>query len=240
MRFSSSIIALALATFAAAAPLTERSGNFIIEDSYPFAPGHGGPPGHPGGGAPGGGFPGGGLPGGGFPGGGLPGGGAPGGGLPGGGAPGGGAPGGGAPGGGAPGGGAPGGGAPGGGAPGGGAPGNGGNGGAPGGNNGGSGGLNACGVTPDQISALTPLLNKLGLSTTVDGVKKLVKNILSGVDGLLAGPAVNGNGGLVDLVNNLVKGLLGQPLDLHNTVTALVSILQNQVPCLLDTVLPKP
>ncbi|KAJ1770742.1 hypothetical protein IW140_003678 [Coemansia sp. RSA 1813] len=236
MRFSSSIIAFGLASFAAASPVVYRRGNFIIEDGYPFGSGHGGPPGLPGGGLPGGGLPGGGLPGGGLPGGGLPGGGAPGGGAPGGGAPGGGAPGGGAPGGGAPGGGAPGGGS-------GGAPG-GGSGGAPGGGSGGSGGsgsgTNACGVTPGQISALTPLLDKLGLSTTVDGVKKLVKNILSGVDGLLAGPAVNGSGGLIDTVNNLVKGLLGEPLDLHNTVTALVSILQNQVPCLLDTALPKP
>ncbi|KAJ2539044.1 hypothetical protein EV175_006392 [Coemansia sp. RSA 1933] len=223
MRFSSSIIAFGLASFAAASPVLVRRDNFIVEDEYPFGAGHGGLPGpHGGPGFPGGGLPGGGLPGGGLPGGGLPGGGLPGGGLPGGGLPGGGAPGGGAPGGGAPGGSAPGGGAPGGSAPGGGA------------------GSNACGVTPDQISALTPLLNKLGLSTTVDGVKKLVKNILSGVDGLLAGPAVNGSGGLIDTVNNLVKGLLGEPLDLHNTVTALVSILQNQVPCLLDTVLPKP
>ncbi|KAJ2851166.1 hypothetical protein IWW36_001304 [Coemansia brasiliensis] len=104
----------------------------------------------------------------------------------------------------------------------------------------GSGGKNACGVTPGQISALTPLLNKLGLSTTVDGVKQLVDKLINSVDGLLESPGVNGSGGLVDLVNNVVKGLLGQPLDLHNTVDALTSILENQVPCLLDTLLPKP
>ncbi|KAJ2531868.1 hypothetical protein IWW43_003504 [Coemansia sp. RSA 1935] len=107
-------------------------------------------------------------------------------------------------------------------------------------NGGGSGDKNACGITSGQMSALTPLLDKLGLSTTVDGVKQLVKNLLSSVDGLLESPGVNGSGGLVDLVNNVVKGLLGQPLDLHNTVDALTSILKNQVPCLLDTVLPKP
>ncbi|KAJ1751531.1 hypothetical protein LPJ79_002010 [Coemansia sp. RSA 1821] len=112
------------------------------------------------------------------------------------------------------------------------------------GNNGngsnGNGGLNACGVTPGQISALTPLLNKLGLSTTVDGVKQLVDKVVNSVGGLLESPGVNGSGGLIDLVSNVVKGLLGQPLDLHNTVDALTSILENQVPCLLDTVLPKP
>ncbi|KAJ2387252.1 hypothetical protein H4S02_003451 [Coemansia sp. RSA 2611] len=90
------------------------------------------------------------------------------------------------------------------------------------------------------ISALTPLLNKLGLSTTVDGVKQLVDKLLFSVGGLLESPGINGRGGLIDLVNNLVKGLLGQPLDLHNTIDAVTSILENQVPCLLDTVLPKP
>ncbi|KAJ2900678.1 hypothetical protein IWW38_000352 [Coemansia aciculifera] len=118
--------------------------------------------------------------------------------------------------------------------------GNGGNGGGNGGNGGGNGGKNACGVSPDQISALTPLLNKLGLSTTVDGVKQLVDKLLLSTGGLLESPGINGRGGLIDLVNNLVKGLLGQPLDLHNTVDAVTSILENQVPCLLDTVLPKP
>ncbi|KAJ2451590.1 hypothetical protein EV183_003520 [Coemansia sp. RSA 2336] len=120
-------------------------------------------------------------------------------------------------------------------------PGNGGNGNDNGnGGNGSNGGLNACGVTPGQISALTPLLNKLGLSTTVDGVKQLVDKLVNSVGGLLESPGVNGGGGLIDLVNNVVKGLLGQPLELHNTVDALTSILENQVPCLLDTVLPKP
>ncbi|KAJ2900679.1 hypothetical protein IWW38_000353 [Coemansia aciculifera] len=117
-------------------------------------------------------------------------------------------------------------------------PGNGGGGTPPGG--GGSGGKNVCGVSPNQISALTPLLNKLGLSTTVDGVKQLVDKLLLSTGGLLESPGVNGSGGVIDLVNNLVKGLLGQPLDLHNTVDAVTEILEKQVPCLLDTVLPKP
>ncbi|KAJ2157816.1 hypothetical protein GGF46_004237 [Coemansia sp. RSA 552] len=99
---------------------------------------------------------------------------------------------------------------------------------------------NDCGVTSGQISALTPLLDKLGLSTTVDGVKQLVDKLLGSVSGLLESQGVNGSGGLIDTVDNLVQGLLGSSLNLHNTVTALASILENQVPCLLDTVLPKP
>ncbi|KAJ2696288.1 hypothetical protein FB645_006241 [Coemansia sp. IMI 203386] len=95
-------------------------------------------------------------------------------------------------------------------------------------------------ILADSIAALTPLLNKLGLSTTVDGVKQLVDKLLFSVGGLLESGGINGNGGVIDLVNNLVKGLLGQPLDLHNTVDAVTSILENQVPCLLDTLLPKP
>ncbi|KAJ2144901.1 hypothetical protein IW142_002892 [Coemansia sp. RSA 564] len=113
---------------------------------------------------------------------------------------------------------------PGNGFPGSGLPGNGG----PGGNNGNNGGNGSNGSGNN------------GNGGNVDGVKQLVKNLLSSVDGLLESPGVNGSGGLVDLVNNVVKGLLGQPLDLHNTVDALTSILKNQVPCLLDTVLPKP
>ncbi|KAJ2801787.1 hypothetical protein H4R21_002666, partial [Coemansia helicoidea] len=90
------------------------------------------------------------------------------------------------------------------------------------------------------ISALTPLLNRLGLSTTVNGVKQLVDKVLNSVGGLLESPGINGGGGLIDVVSNLVNGLLGSPLDLHNTVDALTQILEKQVPCLLDTVLPKP
>ncbi|KAJ1840808.1 hypothetical protein LPJ70_004484 [Coemansia sp. RSA 2708] len=108
------------------------------------------------------------------------------------------------------------------------------------GSDGSSGGKNGCGITSGQISALTPLLDKLGLSTTVDGVKQLVKKLVGTVDDLLKSPGVSGSGGLVDVVSNVVKGLLGEPLDLHNTVDALTSILENQVPCLLDTALPKP
>ncbi|KAJ1751530.1 hypothetical protein LPJ79_002009 [Coemansia sp. RSA 1821] len=69
---------------------------------------------------------------------------------------------------------------------------------------------------------------------------QLVDNVLFGVGGLLESNAINGSGGLIELVDNLVTGLLGTSLNLHNTVDALTSILENQVPCLLDTVLPEP
>ncbi|KAJ2120694.1 hypothetical protein IW147_004882 [Coemansia sp. RSA 720] len=237
MRFSSSLSAFALASLVAAAPLARRSVFNEINHDIQYNPGAF--PSYPGAVFPGG--HGSGFPGNGFPGSGLPGNGAPGGnnGNNGGN-----------------------------GSNGNGGSGNNGNGGSgnngsggngnngsggngntgsggngdngSGSNGGGSGDKNGCGITSGQISALTPLLDKLGLSTTVDGVKQLVKKLLSTVDGLLESPGVNGSGGLVDLVNNVVKGLLGQPLDLHNTVDALTSILKNQVPCLLDTVLPKP
>ncbi|KAJ2161333.1 hypothetical protein GGH16_005115 [Coemansia sp. RSA 560] len=226
MRFSSSLSAFALASLVAAAPLARRSVINEINHDIQYNPGAF--PSYPGANFPGG--HGSGFPGNGFPGSGLPGNGGPGGnnGNNGGN------------------------GSNGSGNNGNGGNGNNGNGGSgnngsggsgnngSGSNGGGSGDKNGCGITSGQISALTPLLDKLGLSTTVDGVKQLVKNLLSSVDGLLESPGVNGSGGLVDLVNNVVKGLLGQPLDLHNTVDALTSILKNQVPCLLDTVLPKP
>ncbi|KAJ2724838.1 hypothetical protein GGI07_001691 [Coemansia sp. Benny D115] len=106
--------------------------------------------------------------------------------------------------------------------------------------NGSSSNKNVCGVTPDQISALTPLLNKLGLSTTVDGVKELVNNLAYSTGELLQSPGINGKGGAVDLVNNVSKGLLGETLDLHNTVDFTGILLKEQIPCLLDTVAPKP
>ncbi|KAJ2609456.1 hypothetical protein H4S08_004046 [Coemansia sp. RSA 1365] len=64
--------------------------------------------------------------------------------------------------------------------------------------------------------------------------------VLYSVGDLLESPGINGRGGLVDAVSNLVRGLLGQPLDLHDAVDALTEILETQVPCLLDTLLPKP
>ncbi|KAJ2497492.1 hypothetical protein GGH96_005065 [Coemansia sp. RSA 1972] len=248
MRISSSLSAFALASLVAAAPFARRSViNEINHDiqynpgAFPSYPGTVFPGGH-GSGFPGSGFPGSGFPGSGLPGSALPGSGGPGGNNGGNGSNGNGGSGNNGSGGsGNP------------GSGGSGNPGSGGNGNTGSGGNGntgsggsgdngsgGSGDKNGCGITSGQISALTPLLDKLGLSTTVDGVKQLVKKLLSTVDGLLESPGVNGSGGLVDLVNNVVKGLLGQPLDLHNTVDALTSILKNQVPCLLDTVLPKP
>ncbi|KAJ2657196.1 hypothetical protein IW148_005303 [Coemansia sp. RSA 1199] len=246
MRISSSVITFVLASVAAASPLTIRGGGYDNGGDVGY-PGHGGPDvGYPGHGGPGNGGPGG-------PGNGGPGNGGPGG--PGNGGPGNGGPGNGGPGSGGPGNGGNGdnnggnggnnggdgnGGNNGGDGDGNGGDGNGGDGNGGNSGNGGNGNVNSCGVTPGQISALTPLLNKLGLSTTIDGVKQLVDKLLFSVGGLLESPGINGNGGLIDLVNNLVKGLLGSSLDLHNTIDAVTSILENQVPCLLDTLLPKP
>ncbi|KAJ1924476.1 hypothetical protein EC988_010397, partial [Linderina pennispora] len=69
---------------------------------------------------------------------------------------------------------------------------------------------------------------------------KLVVHLTDAVGDLLESPAINGPEGVSGIVSNLVNGLLGSPLDLSNTLDAVSSILYNQVPCLLDTLLPKP
>ncbi|ORX72626.1 hypothetical protein DL89DRAFT_264844 [Linderina pennispora] len=165
------------------------------------------------------GFPGSGVPGGpvdpftpGGPGSGLPG--SPGGGLPG----------------------SPGGGLPGG--PGGGFPGNPGGGfpGGPGGNGSNSGG-GVCGLSPTQVSALTPLLKKLGLAPTVNEVKNVVDNIVFSLGDLLGSEGISQ---LLGAVNSLVKDLGLGGLDARPAVNEVISILRNQVPCLLNTLLPLP
>ncbi|KAJ2713859.1 hypothetical protein H4R19_002043 [Coemansia spiralis] len=97
--------------------------------------------------------------------------------------------------------------------------------------------VNACGViSTDQIAALSPLLQALGLAQTVDGVKQLVKHILQNVGGLILGPV----GGLLHGVTNLVQGLIGVNIPLDGTVEALANLIGVQVPCILDTLLPLP
>ncbi|KAJ1726885.1 hypothetical protein LPJ61_004896 [Coemansia biformis] len=97
-------------------------------------------------------------------------------------------------------------------------------------------GANACGVTPDQVAALSPLLHQLGLATTVDGVKQLVNHILRNLGGLILQPV----GGLLNAVTGILNGLLGVNIPLDGTVTALANLIAVQVPCILDTVLPNP
>ncbi|MFD7342054.1 hypothetical protein ACFV98_39735 [Streptomyces violascens] len=99
-------------------------------------------------------------------------------------------------------------------------------------------GLNACGVSP-QVAALTPLLDKLGLSRDVNGVKQLVNQVSASAGHLLSSPEVSGPQGLAAVISQMV-GKLGAPVDLTSTATALAEIMTVQLPCLLDTALPLP
>ncbi|KAJ2076492.1 hypothetical protein H4R24_005670 [Coemansia sp. RSA 988] len=94
---------------------------------------------------------------------------------------------------------------------------------------------NECGVSKDNIAALKPLLQKLRLDETVDGVKQLAEILLGGVGGVLTGPV----SGLVGGVTGLVAGITGININLDGTLDAVANLLDTQVPCLLDTVARK-
>lgn len=94
-----------------------------------------------------------------------------------------------------------------------------------------------CGLRPGQVSALTPLVSELKLSQTVDDVKRLVKQITDLLGDTLQESAVTS---ILSIVDNLVAGLGLGGLNLKPTVDSVTSILYKQVPCLLDTLLPKP
>ncbi|KAJ1739439.1 hypothetical protein LPJ79_002014 [Coemansia sp. RSA 1821] len=98
-------------------------------------------------------------------------------------------------------------------------------------------GSGICGLTEDQVSALTPLLKKLGLAQTGDEIKELVRNIVFGVGDILESDTITQ---LLDTVDKLVNSLGLGGLDTKPAVDEVVSVLRNQVPCLLNTLLPLP
>ncbi|KAJ2079116.1 hypothetical protein H4R24_003994 [Coemansia sp. RSA 988] len=110
-----------------------------------------------------------------------------------------------------------------------------------GGNNGpgsGSGsGSGVCGLTPSQVSALTPLLTKLGLADTGNEIKKLVDNIVFGVGDILQSDTITQ---LLKTVDKIVDSLGLGGLDAKPAVDEVVSILRNQLPCVLNTLIPLP
>ncbi|KAJ2326246.1 hypothetical protein IWW51_002377 [Coemansia sp. RSA 2702] len=114
--------------------------------------------------------------------------------------------------------------------------GNGGNSGSGSGSDAGSG-SGVCGLTADQVAALTPLLKKLGLADTGNEVKKLVKNIVLGLGDILNSDTITQ---LLSTVDKLVDGLGLGGLDAKPAVDEVISILRNQVPCLLNTLVPLP
>ncbi|KAJ2799654.1 hypothetical protein H4R21_003476 [Coemansia helicoidea] len=98
-------------------------------------------------------------------------------------------------------------------------------------------GSGVCGLAPWQVAALSPLLKQLGLANTGDEIKNLVNNIVLGLGDLLDSDGIKQ---LLGTVDRLVNGLGLGGLDTRPAVGEVVSILRNQVPCLLNTLLPLP
>ncbi|KAJ2664349.1 hypothetical protein IWW48_000867 [Coemansia sp. RSA 1200] len=113
--------------------------------------------------------------------------------------------------------------------------GNGSNGGGPAGGQ--AGNPTDCGLSPGQVAALAPLVNELQLTRTVDDLKHLTKQITDLLANTLQESATSS---ILNIVDSVVAGLGLGGLDLKPTVDSVTSILRKQVPCLLDTLLPKP
>ncbi|KAJ2585912.1 hypothetical protein IWW49_004319 [Coemansia sp. RSA 1797] len=94
-----------------------------------------------------------------------------------------------------------------------------------------------CGLKPGQKAALTPLVGELKLTRTVDDLKHLTKQITDLLANTLQEDATSS---ILNVVDSLVAGLGLGGLDLKPAVDSITSILRKQVPCLLDTLLPKP
>ncbi|KAJ1741233.1 hypothetical protein LPJ78_002021 [Coemansia sp. RSA 989] len=105
------------------------------------------------------------------------------------------------------------------------------------GSNGQVGDPSNCGLKPGQKAALTPLVEELKLTRTVDDLKHLTKQITDLLGDTLQEDATTS---ILKTVDNLVAGLGLGGLDLKPAVDSVTSILRKQVPCLLDTLLPKP
>ncbi|KAJ2076491.1 hypothetical protein H4R24_005669 [Coemansia sp. RSA 988] len=108
-------------------------------------------------------------------------------------------------------------------------------------NGGGSGGQignpSDCGLQPGQKAALTPLVDELKLTQTVDDLKHLTHQITDLLADTLQEDAVSS---ILNVVDSLVAGLGLGGLNLKPAVDSVTSILRKQVPCLVDTLLPKP
>ncbi|KAJ2451588.1 hypothetical protein EV183_003518 [Coemansia sp. RSA 2336] len=105
------------------------------------------------------------------------------------------------------------------------------------GSNGQVGDASNCGLKPGQKAALTPLVEELKLTRTVDDLKHLTKQITDLLGDTLQEDATSS---ILKTVDSLVAGLGLGGLDLKPAVDSVTSILRKQVPCLLDTLLPKP
>ncbi|KAJ2713858.1 hypothetical protein H4R19_002042 [Coemansia spiralis] len=105
------------------------------------------------------------------------------------------------------------------------------------GSNGGGSGAKVCGLSAGQTAALTPLVNELKLTRTVNDLKGLVHQITDLLANTLQEGAVTS---ILNIVDSAVAGLGLGGADLKPAVDNVSSILRIQVPCLVDTLLPKP
>ncbi|KAJ1726884.1 hypothetical protein LPJ61_004895 [Coemansia biformis] len=105
------------------------------------------------------------------------------------------------------------------------------------GSNGSGSGADVCGLRAGQKAALTPLVAELKLTRTVDDLKQLVHQITDLLADTLQQNAISS---ILNIVDSAVAGLGLGGLDLKPAVDNVSSILRKQVPCLVDTLLPKP
>ncbi|KAJ2609454.1 hypothetical protein H4S08_004044 [Coemansia sp. RSA 1365] len=104
-------------------------------------------------------------------------------------------------------------------------------------NSGSNSGRGICGLAPSQVAALTPLFKKLGLADTGNEIKKLVENIVFGVGDILESESITN---LLKTVDHIVDSLGLGGLDAKPAVDEVVSVLRNQIPCVLNTLIPLP
>ncbi|KAJ1958202.1 hypothetical protein GGI12_004794 [Dipsacomyces acuminosporus] len=94
-----------------------------------------------------------------------------------------------------------------------------------------------CAISPDRVAAFGPVLTRLGLEATVDGVKELVRNVKEGVSTLITSDGVFR---IVDAIDGLITNLGLGGLELKPTLYQVAYILRVPVECLVNLVLPIP
>ncbi|KAJ1964083.1 hypothetical protein GGI12_001650 [Dipsacomyces acuminosporus] len=98
--------------------------------------------------------------------------------------------------------------------------------------------LDVCKIVNTQLAALQPLLEHFHLSSTVDGVKALVLKLLVNVKSTADGQAGNLVGGVTSNVHSILKGLPIKGVNADEIVKAAVSLVKDQAPC-LGVAIPK-
>lgn len=80
--------------------------------------------------------------------------------------------------------------------------------------------------------ALSPLLARLGLGMTLEGVQQLIVYLNTASGDVLLSPAVTGMGGVTALLNRLVVALVGDDIvDVDDIVVNLDSVIDKTLTC---------